>query len=73
MPTAKSQIRTIAMDFWASLEHKIYYQFHEDMPISIRDELKVNGETSAATKRDVKLTYQVHVAYRRRCNPNRFQ
>ena len=32
------QIRTIAMDFWASLEHKIYYQFHEDMPRSIRDE-----------------------------------
>lgn len=21
------QIRTIAMDFWASLEHKIYYKF----------------------------------------------
>lgn len=25
------QIRTIAMDFWASLEHKIYYKF-EGMP-----------------------------------------
>ena len=21
------QIRTVAMDFWASLEHKIYYKF----------------------------------------------
>ena len=41
------QIRTIAMDFWASLEHKIYYQFHEDMPISIRDELKETAEMIA--------------------------
>lgn len=23
------QIRTMAMDFWASLEHKIYYKFEE--------------------------------------------
>ena len=23
------QIRTVAMDFWASLEHKIYYKFGE--------------------------------------------
>lgn len=28
------QIRTIAMDFWASLEHKIYYKF-EGMPRNI--------------------------------------
>ena len=41
------QIGTIAMDFWASLEHKIYYQFHEDMPISIRDELKETAEMIA--------------------------
>ncbi|MBW7454616.1 GTP pyrophosphokinase family protein [Paenibacillus sepulcri] len=34
------QLRTVAMDFWASLEHKIYYQFHEDMPESIREQLK---------------------------------
>ncbi|GGD51504.1 GTP pyrophosphokinase [Paenibacillus nasutitermitis] len=34
------QLRTVAMDFWASLEHKIYYHFHEDMPESIRDQLK---------------------------------
>nr|WP_125665726.1 GTP pyrophosphokinase family protein [Paenibacillus baekrokdamisoli] len=41
------QIRTIAMDFWASLEHKIYYQFHEDMPESIRDELKETADMIA--------------------------
>ncbi len=34
------QIRTIAMDFWASLEHKIYYKFKENAPQSVRAELK---------------------------------
>ena len=33
------QIRTIAMDFWASLEHKIYYKFEGDAPGYIKDEL----------------------------------
>ena len=33
------QIRTIAMDFWASLEHKIYYKFEGDAPAYIKDEL----------------------------------
>ena len=34
------QIRTIAMDFWASLEHKIYYKFEGKAPHGIRAELK---------------------------------
>ncbi|MBQ9118907.1 MAG: GTP pyrophosphokinase family protein [Lachnospiraceae bacterium] len=34
------QIRTIAMDFWASLEHKIYYKFEGNAPVHIRRELK---------------------------------
>lgn len=34
------QIRTIAMDFWASLEHKIYYKFEGNAPEDIRKELK---------------------------------
>ncbi|MBM7564157.1 GTP pyrophosphokinase [Paenibacillus sacheonensis] len=38
------QLRTIAMDFWASLEHKIYYQFHDDMPESIREQLKSTAD-----------------------------
>lgn len=33
------QIRTVAMDFWASLEHKIHYKFEGDAPEYIRDEL----------------------------------
>ena len=34
------QIRTIAMDFWASLEHKIYYKFNEQVPPHIQQQLK---------------------------------
>jgi putative GTP pyrophosphokinase len=35
------QIRTIAMDFWASLEHKIYYKYRNKAPKDITDQLKV--------------------------------
>lgn len=34
------QIRTVAMDFWASLEHKIYYKFEGNAPDYLEDELK---------------------------------
>ncbi|MCI6996560.1 MAG: GTP pyrophosphokinase family protein [Eubacterium sp.] len=34
------QIRTIAQDFWASLEHKIYYKFEGNAPDFISKELQ---------------------------------
>lgn len=33
------QIRTVAMDFWASLEHKINYKFEGNAPAYIKNEL----------------------------------
>lgn len=33
------QIRTVAMDFWASLEHKINYKFDANVPEYIKEEL----------------------------------
>ncbi len=39
------QIRTIAMDFWASLEHQIHYKKDYSMPDNIEDELKAIAET----------------------------
>lgn len=33
------QIRTVAMDFWASLEHKIHYKFEGNAPAYIKNEL----------------------------------
>lgn len=34
------QIRTMAMDFWASLEHKINYKYDKEIPKGIKKELK---------------------------------
>ncbi len=42
------QIRTVAMDFWASLEHKIHYKYHREVPTRLREELV---EIAAATDR----------------------
>jgi len=33
------QLRTVAMDFWASVEHKIYYKYAKDVPGDLVDEL----------------------------------
>lgn len=41
------QLRTIAMDFWASLEHRIYYKKGQDDK-ELRRELKECAEISAA-------------------------
>lgn len=41
------QFRTIAMDFWASLEHRIYYKKGQDNK-ELRKELKECAEVSAA-------------------------
>lgn len=38
------QIRTMAMDFWASLEHKIFYKFEGDAPDYISRELRECSE-----------------------------
>jgi len=40
------QLRTIAMDFWASLEHKIHYKYRESVPESLLDGLKEAAETA---------------------------
>jgi len=47
------QIRTIAMDFWASLEHKIYYKYDGDVPQTLLDELR--DAATVANRLDVKM------------------
>ncbi|WP_208012883.1 GTP pyrophosphokinase [Nesterenkonia salmonea] len=42
------QIRTVAMDFWASLEHKIYYTYDGEVPSDILDELRDAAVQAAA-------------------------
>jgi putative GTP pyrophosphokinase len=41
------QFRTIAMDFWASLEHKIYYKYDRQVPAGLLDSLRDAAETAA--------------------------
>ena len=38
------QIRTVAMDFWASLEHKINYKFSDNVPEHIKRDLRSCAE-----------------------------
>ncbi|MBT2704212.1 GTP pyrophosphokinase family protein [Chryseobacterium sp. ISL-80] len=47
------QIRTIAMDFWASLEHKIYYKYDKEVPERIKKDLK--DAALSAAELDLKM------------------
>ena len=44
MVNVEVQFRTIAMDFWASLEHKIYYKFEGHAPEYISRDLRACAE-----------------------------
>jgi putative GTP pyrophosphokinase len=47
------QIRTIAMDFWASLEHKIYYKYDRQVPQELLEGLTDAAHT--ASELDVRM------------------
>lgn len=53
------QIRTIAMDFWASLEHKIYYKYNKEIPEWINHDLK--EAATVASELDAKMEKINHV------------
>jgi putative GTP pyrophosphokinase len=40
---AEIQIRTMAMDFWASLDHKIQYKFPEAIPEEVKEKMYENS------------------------------
>jgi putative GTP pyrophosphokinase len=44
--TVEVQLRTIAMDFWASLEHKIYYKYRKQVPTELLRDLQQAAETA---------------------------
>ncbi len=54
------QIRTVAMDFWATLEHKINYKFEGNVPQHIKDELvDCTRMDSALDKKMLSLNEQI--------------
>nr|WP_271177983.1 GTP pyrophosphokinase family protein [Leifsonia poae] len=48
------QLRTVAMDFWASLEHKIYYKYDGDVPAGLLSDLT----DAAATANELDVTME---------------
>ena len=52
------QIRTIAMDFWASLEHQLKYKTNSEVSAELAQQLKDCAETIAATDLKMQSIYQ---------------
>ncbi|NIK77341.1 putative GTP pyrophosphokinase [Paenibacillus castaneae] len=51
---AEIQIRTLAMNFWATIEHSLNYKFKESLPEDVRERLKKAAE--AASQLDTEMT-----------------
>ncbi|WP_088034391.1 GTP pyrophosphokinase family protein [Evansella clarkii] len=52
------QIRTIAMDFWTSLEHKIYYKYNRTVPKRLVRELTEAAESAAQLDRKMERIHK---------------
>src|SRR5690606_26016764 len=64
------QFRTIAMDFWASLEHKIYYKFANQVPAHLVDSLADAADAAAELDlRMERLHREAHGVPRRQIEP----
>lgn len=44
---AEIQIRTLAMNFWATIEHSLNYKYKESLPDEVRDRLKKAAEAAS--------------------------
>ncbi len=52
------QIRTIAMDFWASLEHKIYYKYNRTVPAALLTDLKLAADVASTLDRSMERLHE---------------
>ncbi len=52
------QIRTVAMDFWASLEHKIQYKYHRTVPPELLGELRSAAEVAGQLDQRMELLHR---------------
>ena len=61
MVRVEIQIRTMAMDFWASLEHQLRYKNEDGVPTGVADELKECAEVITQTDmRMERIARQLH-------------
>lgn len=51
------QIRTVAMDFWASLEHQLRYKKDKELSPQVHQELKACAEASAILDKRMQLLF----------------
>jgi putative GTP pyrophosphokinase len=52
------QMRTIAMDFWATLEHKLFYKFDDQVPEDFADELASTAAIAAQLDHRMEALHQ---------------
>lgn len=52
------QIRTIAMDFWASLDHQLRYKSEELVPADLKERLRQCAETITALDNEMQAIYK---------------
>lgn len=62
--TVEVQIRTIAMDFWASLEHKIYYKYDGVVPDHLVGDLRQAADAANHLDEQMQDLHQEVVAMR---------
>lgn len=44
---AEIQIRTLAMNFWATIEHSLNYKYQTNIPINVRNQLRTTAEAAS--------------------------
>lgn len=52
------QIRTIAMDFWASLDHQLRYKTKESVPAGLKERLKTCADTITSLDSEMQAIYK---------------
>lgn len=60
---AEIQIRTLAMNFWATIEHSLSYKYSDEFPIEIKERLQRASE--AAFQLDEEMSHirdEIHEA-----------
>ena len=60
---AEIQIRTIAMDCWSSLDHKLRYKLPENIPEEIKTELKNRAEDMRELDKKMEDLHQMTINY----------
>lgn len=50
---AEIQVRTLAMNFWATVEHSLNYKYKQDIPVNIKERLKKSAELAFLLDKEI--------------------